>query len=208
MTSKEMKEFWSKRTLGEVRAEYNYAVDNCRKCKLELQSKAKELAELDIDDTKYDRKMKDLVSSISGTKSNIKYYEDEIKILKPIFDKKEEEGINQAEYDNYIKANKVNIDILVGKVEEMRDKALVEWDKAEWTEKDINELHDCMFKELIWMLRDNIGNVNKIHRIDYNNNRGFDGVFEGEKATVYINTILAGGYNIQKLHYRTLLAYN
>lgn len=34
---------------------------------------------------------------------------------------------------------------------------------------------------------------------------GFDGRIEGEKRNIYIDTILAGGWNIQKLHYRTLI---
>lgn len=38
-----------------------------------------------------------------------------------------------------------------------------------------------------------------------NDNKGFDGVIVGTNATVRIETVLAGGENIQCLHYRTLM---
>lgn len=41
--------------------------------------------------------------------------------------------------------------------------------------------------------------------LETNKNNGFDGVIVGTEATANIHTVLAGGDNIQCLHYRTLI---
>jgi len=125
--------------------------------------------------------------------------------LKPILDKKEKEGLNQTEYDKYMANNKDNIEPLILKVKEMELTALATWDKGKWTDKEIIYTHDFMLKELIYMIKDNVGNIERITRLEYNPNKGMDGIIKGEKGTINIDTILAGGYNIQKLHYRTLI---
>ena len=86
----------------------------------------------------------------------------------------------------------------------MKKNAFENWDNEKWSRKDIIYTHDFMLKELIIMLKDTVGTIEEITRLEYNPNRGMDGSIRGTKGAVQINTILASGM-IQKLHYRTLI---
>lgn len=50
-----------------------------------------------------------------------------------------------------------------------------------------------------------VGRVTKLSFIHLGSDGSFNGFIDGEKGRVYIETILAGGYNIQRLHYRVLV---
>lgn len=60
------------------------------------------------------------------------------------------------------------------------------------------------FAKLIKQVNAKVGEIEKanLHR---NENDGFDGYIIGSNGTVSLNTIIAGGYNIQRAHYRTLI---
>ena len=59
--------------------------------------------------------------------------------------------------------------------------------------------------KLIHQIKDKTGEVIECHLTTSPSLEGFDGKIKGEKRTVYINTIYAGGWNIQKLHFRVLI---
>lgn len=50
-----------------------------------------------------------------------------------------------------------------------------------------------------------VGRVTKLSFVNLGSDGSFNGFIDGEKGRVYIETILAGGYNIQRLHYRVLV---
>jgi len=215
MNTKELKEKYSNKTLGEIRGIYEEKIRISIHHKTEIKTKAQQLVELDFDTPNYADKAKNLINDIAFYKSDIKDDETELKILKPIFEKKEQDGINQAELDQYIK-NNINIQILIDSVNQHKQDFIDRGSKV-WVSgrdglqeitlslKETNYLYNNMLYELIAILKDNIGNITEVKRLEWNNKRGMDGQFVGEKGCININTILAGGYNIQKLHYRTLV---
>lgn len=205
MNKKEMKIYYESKTLGEIRGIYSER-DRVLKVMMDMiKDYSQKIIDLDPSSRNYASNLKDYASSIKMESKDISDEIDFLSILKPILDKKESEGIDEAEYTEYLENNKTNIDLLLLEVKEMEKKALENWDKKEWSEDAIRNVHVIMFKELIIMLKDNVGDITGIVRLQYNGNRGMDGTIAGTKGTVGISTILAGGYNIQKLHYRTLI---
>lgn len=49
------------------------------------------------------------------------------------------------------------------------------------------------------------GEVTEFNIYNINSTNGFEGTFTANDKKYYIQTILAGGYNIQKKHYRTII---
>jgi hypothetical protein len=219
---KELKEFWSSKTLGEVKGLYSEKMRIYNLHQESIREKAQELVNLDFNNKYYVDKAKNLMNDISFYKSYIVDEEKELNLLKPILDKKEIEGIDQAEYENYITGN-INIQILIKEVNDLKQNFIdngnqvIQYYKEKdelksiviiLTEEETKEMYDMMLKETIMILKDRIGNIEKVDYLRTNNNKGLDGRYIGEKGTITINTILAGGYNIQKLHYRTLIYNN
>ncbi|HBY21179.1 MAG TPA: hypothetical protein DEG71_09295 [Clostridiales bacterium] len=208
MTKKEFKEYWEAKTLGEIRGVYIERSRICDNMKNLIKEDATKIIELNTDNKNYLSRLKDYSDSI---KTYTKDLAEDVKMLeqlKPILDKKEAEGLNQTEYEKYMADNKCNIELLILKIKEMELNALTTWkdkDGNKISEEDIIYTHNLMLKELIFILKDKIGNVLEIISLNYNPNKGMDGTIKGEKGNVNIDTILAGGYNIQKLHYRTLI---
>lgn len=222
MTKKEineLKEYYNNKTLGEIRGIYLEKLRISNLHKQNIKEKAQELANLDFEHKYYIDYARNLMNDISFYKSDIKEDEFQLKLIKPILDKKELEGINQAEYEKYLGENKVNIKVLIQAVEADKQDWISEGGKVEiitkegiktiyFTEKEINDMYDLMLKELVWMIKDKAGNIEEVYNLRTNGNRGFDCSIKGDKANVSINTIWAGGYNIQKLHHRTLVYVN
>lgn len=74
----------------------------------------------------------------------------------------------------------------------------------EYINKVIEEDAEIRRNKLKTQVEKKIGNIVKCLLIR-SENGGFDGWIEGEDNKIYIQTIVAGGYNIQKAHYRTLI---
>jgi hypothetical protein len=216
---KELKEVWNSMTLGEIKGIYSEKIRVFNLHQESIKEKAQELVNLDFNHKYYVDKAKNLMNDISFYKSYIRDEDAEIKLLKPILDKKEIDGINQAEYESYI-TNNVNIQVLIKAVNDLKQKFIDDGSKVIFkikvngeiktkeivlSENEVKTIYDNMLKETIMILKDRIGNIKTVDYIKENGNRGLDGRYEGEKGIITINTILAGGYNIQELHYRTLV---
>jgi hypothetical protein len=60
------------------------------------------------------------------------------------------------------------------------------------------------YAKLVSKIESKVGNV-KEFQLKRNANQGLDGTVTGDKGSVTLQTIVAGGYNIQRAHYRTLI---
>lgn len=204
MTKKEMKAHYESKTLGEVRGIYSERDRVLENMKGIIKDYSQKIIDLDPESRNYISNLKDYADHIKSYSRDIAEEVNFLEILKPILDKKEIEGIDQKEYERYMSDNKENIQLLIFKLEEMKKHAVETWDEEKWSRKDILYAHDLMLKELIIMLKDNVGSIIEIRRLEYNSNRGMDGTIAGTKGNVSINTIIAGGM-VQRLHYRTLI---
>jgi hypothetical protein len=132
---KELKELWNTMTLGEIKGLYSEKMRIFNLHQESIREKAQELANLDFNHKYYVDKAKNLMNDISFYKSYIKDEEAELKLLKPILDKKEIEGINQAEYEMYI-TNNVNIQVLIKAVNDLKQKFIDDGSKVTLTYND------------------------------------------------------------------------
>lgn len=80
---------------------------------------------------------------------------------------------------------------------------LIKMSEAE-AEKTFRADKEMRFVKIKQQIEAKVGNVVEFD-LDRNYNNSLDGYVIGDKATAAINTIVAGGYNIQRAHYRTLV---
>ena len=76
---------------------------------------------------------------------------------------------------------------------------------TETTERDIKEEKRRKKLFIIYKVKEKIGKVTDTGNLYIGNDGNINGRIIGEKGTCYLETILAGGYNIQCLHYRVLI---
>lgn len=71
--------------------------------------------------------------------------------------------------------------------------------------KEVAE-HEAELKKakFIQQIQGKVGNILEAS-LRMNPKEGIDGTVRGEKATATIRTVLAGGFNVQRLHYRTIV---
>ncbi|MBZ9693373.1 hypothetical protein [Clostridium sp. M14] len=216
MNKKEFKGYWNSLTLGEVKDQYLHLEEIIQIAKNSIKKHSIKLQNLDTESKYYISELQELSDNLKMSLSNIKSSTKNLELLKPILEQKEIEGINQEEYEKYMQDNKNNIKVLIKAIEDRKQEIIKEGYKIvvrvngedkviELSEKQIADLYNTMLKELVWMIKDRVGDVTEVYNLCENNNRGFDCNIKGNKGGIRINTILAGGYNIQKLHYRTLV---
>ncbi len=80
---------------------------------------------------------------------------------------------------------------------------IVMWNPRE-VEKVLRQDMEARKVKLLKQITEKVGDIVKLE-IHRNPNGGVDGIIFGTNGTARIETIVAGGYNIQRLHYRTLV---
>lgn len=73
------------------------------------------------------------------------------------------------------------------------------------TEEKRNDYSFYLLKNLLVDIYNKYGKLTDSKYIELNRKGGLDGIFKCEKGNCKVTTVLAGGYNIQKLHFRTLI---
>lgn len=76
--------------------------------------------------------------------------------------------------------------------------------QIERTERIIRNQIATSASKITMKIENKLGHVYSAQLKD-NQKGGFDGVIKSENGTAYIETILAGGWNVQSAHYRTLI---
>jgi len=71
--------------------------------------------------------------------------------------------------------------------------------------KDIDKEMEIQYQAFIKKVEAKGGKIVEVIRCSWNGKGNIDGLIKCDKNTVSIDTIIAGGYNIQRLHYRTLI---
>lgn len=209
MNIKEFKTEWENKTLGELKAYINQVQDLLERTQRAINKEAQNIINLDTTNNNYDTRLANIANTIKSYSKDVKDIMKELEILNPILSLKELKEVNQTEYEKYMTDNNDNIKILIKTVEEMKEENRNYFkDEMDLEDEEINKIHADMLKELILILKDTVGDIAEVKELKYNNHKGFDGMITGEKGKVNIQTIRAGGWNKQKLHYRTLVYMN
>lgn len=150
----ELKEYWSKRTLEELKVKLYNTKRNIEESQTTINKNANELLILDINSIDYVTRLMILTEYIRNASKTIKDSTRELNILKEILVEKAPTYNFDDEYNSYIKENKENIEVLV---DNMKDKNI---------DSDI-------FTDLIKSMKDKVGNIQEVNisdteDIDYN----------------------------------------
>lgn len=216
MTKKELKEFFESMVLAELKGRYSENQINKEKIKNIIKKDAKALSELDFEDEKYLRKSKQYSDDIKSNVAWIKEIEADEKVMLQVIEKKEKEKQDIEAYNTFIEDNNEALKLLTDAVNERLQQFIKDGCVVYCNDKEIEisleeakEIHENLRLELISIVMNYLDSVTEVEDLRYNGNRGFDcsvrGIKNGQKRSISINTIQAGGYNIQKLHYRTLI---
>ena len=73
------------------------------------------------------------------------------------------------------------------------------------TEEKRNNYSLYLLKNLLVDIYNKYSKLTDSKYIELNRKGGLDGIFKCEEGNCKVTTVLAGGYNIQKLHFRTLI---
>ena len=82
---------------------------------------------------------------------------------------------------------------------------LVMYHTEEQIVKEVEKDVISRYKALVKKVEAKAGKIIDAGNLYFGYDAGINGVIIGEKATVTVTTIYAGGYNIQQLHYRVLV---
>ncbi|MFB0831524.1 hypothetical protein ACEU2D_18215 [Brevibacillus laterosporus] len=78
-------------------------------------------------------------------------------------------------------------------------------ERLAWLERMLEEDRKAKLFDLIHRINDVVGTIEDASQLRVSQKGNLDGVITGEKGKAKIETIGAGGYNIQCFHYRTLV---
>lgn len=90
-------------------------------------------------------------------------------------------------------------------VQEMEEKQVFSSSDAFFKTKEVDNIVEQQRVDVLTRSWNVVGRVSKIEMATLGGDGSFNGVVYGEKGRARISTILAGGYNIQRLHYRVLV---
>jgi hypothetical protein len=150
----------------------------------------------------------DLIESIASTEKSILHFQEiETKKLQGIENSKPQYAVLKEFMDNW-KQSEITYYMELLNRDNWKDisKADVKFLELGREEMLKSIEFDFAFRlyTLIQQIKDKTGEVIEC-QLRRNPKDGYDGLVIGEKGNAIIETILAGGYNIQRLHYRTLI---
>lgn len=90
-------------------------------------------------------------------------------------------------------------------VQEMEEKQVFSSRVAFFKTKEVDTIVEQQRVDVLTRAWNVVGRVSKVEMATLGGDGSFNGVVYGEKGRARISTILAGGYNIQRLHYRVLV---
>lgn len=115
--------------------------------------------------------------------------------------KNELPNINIPSLDKWLEEYK---EIYLNWVDELLAKEELSSWKASSMKKNVNEVLEEQKLSIILRSWEKVGRIRELKIARLGSDGSFNGVVVGERGTINIQTILAGGYNVQVLHYRVL----
>ncbi|MGG1263807.1 hypothetical protein [Brevibacillus laterosporus] len=80
-----------------------------------------------------------------------------------------------------------------------------EIERLEWLDKDLEEDKKAKMLDLVYRINAVVGTITDASGLRVNQKGNLDGIIVGDKGKAKIETIGAGGWNIQCFHFRTLI---